>query len=501
MKKILSLILALTLVFSLFSMCGLTASAASYPVVYLDNSGVAYIGDTVPLNFTYMPAYNYEKMTVNIYDPDGDYIASSEFEFRNQYSNYVSFTSTWDTTGKKPGKYTVEVVKEFYSFYRWNTTPTNYTSSIVLKKPIDKKAINNPFKGSKENYKVSQDETIAATKSGINNTYNAWKNLYVKNVANPYNIQLTEIVMGSKAREIAVSENRYNYISEYDTTCQWVLMKFKVKNRGKSDIKFSDLISWHAAYLSDGKEATQIDNCTFGDLPNYSTVIAPGETKEAWVGFLMLKSQGLPFLKLQNNAYINVNPLCATKHKYSDNSDKNCNLCNQKRLVVSSCKLSTTTYTYNGKVKTPNVTVKNSAGKTLKKNTDYTVKYATGRKNPGKYKVTITFKGNYTGTKTLYFTINPAKTKVLKITPAKKSLKVYVSKKSTQVSGYQIQYATNKSFKSAKTKNLTSYKTTSVTLKGLSAKKTYFVRVRTYKTVSGKKYYSGWSSIAYKKTK
>ena len=164
-------------------------------------------------------------------------------------------------------------------------------------------------------------------------------------------------------------------------------------------------------------------------------------------------------------------------------------------------KLSTTTYTYNGKAKTPTVTVKDSAGKTLKKNVDYKVTYASGRKKVGTYKVTIKMMGKYSGTKTLTFKINPVKTKVSKLTAAKKMLTVTISKKSSQVTGYQIQYSTSKKFTSAKTKTVSSYKTTKVTLKGLKAKKTYYVRVRTYKKVGGKVYYSGWSTVKYKKTK
>lgn len=163
--------------------------------------------------------------------------------------------------------------------------------------------------------------------------------------------------------------------------------------------------------------------------------------------------------------------------------------------------LAATSYVYNGKTKTPAVTVKDSKGKILKKGIDYTVSYASGRKNVGKYKVTVTFKGNYSGSKNLYFTITPPKTTVSKLTAGKKSIRVNITKKSTQVSGYQIQYATAKSFKSAKIKTLSSYKTTSVTLTKLTAKKTYYVRVRTYKTVGGVKYYSAWSSYKYTKTK
>ena len=65
-------------------------------------------------------------------------------------------------------------------------------------------------------------------------------------------------------------------------------------------------------------------------------------------------------------------------------------------------------------------------------------------------------------------------------------------KKLTNVSGYQIQYAPNKKFKKAKRKTV---KSTSVTIKKLKKKKTYFVRVRAYKLADGKKVYGKWSSV------
>lgn len=164
-------------------------------------------------------------------------------------------------------------------------------------------------------------------------------------------------------------------------------------------------------------------------------------------------------------------------------------------------RLSQTSYTYNGKVKTPAVTVRKSNGIYLKKGVDYIVTYQSGRKNVGKYKVTIKFKGKYSGTKVLYFKINPAKTSVSKLTAGKKSLKVNIAKKASQITGYQIQYSTSKKFSSSKTQTIKSYKTTNATLNGLKSKKTYYVRVRTYKTVNGVKYYSDWSSAKYKKTK
>lgn len=91
-----------------------------------------------------------------------------------------------------------------------------------------------------------------------------------------------------------------------------------------------------------------------------------------------------------------------------------CTVCNKKSSTViykpDKMTLSSSGYTYNGKVKTPSVTVKDRKGNTLKKDTDYIVSYAKGRKVPGKYAVKLTFKGKYSGTKTLYFTIAPSVT-------------------------------------------------------------------------------------------
>jgi hypothetical protein len=170
-------------------------------------------------------------------------------------------------------------------------------------------------------------------------------------------------------------------------------------------------------------------------------------------------------------------------------------------LYVKTVNLSYTSYTYNGKVKTPAVTVKNSAGKVLTKNTDYTVTYSKDRTKVGTYKVTVQLKGKYSGTKTLTFKIVPAKTTVSKLTAGSKKITVSINKKTTQITGYQVQYSTSKTFTNANSKTITSYKTTKVTLSDLRANKTYYVRVRTYKTVNGVRYYSGWSDYKYVKTK
>lgn len=68
--------------------------------------------------------------------------------------------------------------------------------------------------------------------------------------------------------------------------------------------------------------------------------------------------------------------------------------------------LSNSSYTYDGKAKTPEVTVKNG-GTTLTENTDYTVAYS-NNVNAGTAKVTVTGQGDYTGKAEKTFTINKA---------------------------------------------------------------------------------------------
>ncbi len=99
-------------------------------------------------------------------------------------------------------------------------------------------------------------------------------------------------------------------------------------------------------------------------------------------------------------------------------------------------------------------------------------------------------------TKTITVTVNPPSVKLSKLTN-KKSKKMEIKwAKNTAVTGYQIQYSTDKNFKkSVKTVTVSKNKTVTKTVSKLSKNKKYYVRVRTYKTVSGTKYYSSWSNV------
>ncbi|MBR2417209.1 MAG: fibronectin type III domain-containing protein, partial [Clostridia bacterium] len=143
---------------------------------------------------------------------------------------------------------------------------------------------------------------------------------------------------------------------------------------------------------------------------------------------------------------------------------------------IKTIKLSATSYVYDGKTKTPSVTVTDVNGKKLIKNTDYTLKYSSGRKNPGNYKVKVTFKGNYTGSKTYSYKITPAKTTV-KAKQSTTSIKLTWTPV-TGAYGYRV-YLYDSSSKKWTTL-IKATKETSYTFKSLTPGTTYRYAVRPY---------------------
>lgn len=124
-------------------------------------------------------------------------------------------------------------------------------------------------------------------------------------------------------------------------------------------------------------------------------------------------------------------------------------------------------------------------------------------KKPGKVqiKVTAAATANYKkGTGTITLIVVPATPTVQKADAYKtKAIKVSY-KKASGASGYQITYATNKSFKNAKSVSVSSKKTSAV-IKNLKKGRNYYVKVRSYKKIGGKKYYSVYSKVKTVKTK
>ena len=231
---------------------------------------------------------------------------------------------------------------------------------------------------------------------------------------------------------------------------------------------------------------------------------------------------------------------------------------------------------YNGNVIHPKVIVKGKDGKIIDAS-NYTVKYSKGCKKIGKYKATVNFKNNYSGTVTKSFQIIKGKQKfnvsdktlvlgssgkslgikkqkgagkllysssnskvagvsgagkivpksigtakirvtsnansnykkasaVINVTVVPKAAKITSAvckdggkmlvkwSKGRSNSGYQIRYSDNKGMSEAKTVTVNKANVTSKTISGLKTGKEYYVQVRTYKTVNGKKICSQWSN-------
>lgn len=200
----------------------------------------------------------------------------------------------------------------------------------------------------------------------------------------------------------------------------------------------------------------------------------------------------------------------AAGHKWSEYREsgkvkRKCSVCGKTETVrtlpkVKMVQLSKTSYTYDGKAHMPTIKVTNTAGKKLKEGTDYKIKKPSGRKNAGIYTVTIEMKGDYTGKYRKTFQIIPKGTAISGVKAKEKAFSVSWKKQAKQTSGYQIQYAVDAKFKkSVVTKNVNNTKKVKLDVTKLKAKKKYYIRVRTYKTVKmngkSKKIYSGWSKV------
>ena len=218
---------------------------------------------------------------------------------------------------------------------------------------------------------------------------------------------------------------------------------------------------------------------TMVPLPNLKIYAKPGSQTEA-----RLKALGITPLSLSEETVEPTDPDPAPTP-----------------ISIATAKLTVKQQTYTGKSLKPAVTVK-LGDKTLVKGTDFTISYKNNKKI-GTATVTITGIGLYAGTAKAKFKIVPKGTALKKLTVTKKkSLTVKWKKQAKQTTGYQIALATNKKFtKNKKTVTVKGAKKVSKLVKKLKANKKYYVKIRTYKTVKGKKYYSKWSKVKTKKTK
>ena len=212
----------------------------------------------------------------------------------------------------------------------------------------------------------------------------------------------------------------YSDVAEFNGSC--FLMKDRSFKKGFDSKKFADYAD---AYIScsmfkdeSAIEQAERELCKALDLyegfkPDGIIYCNEDSAAEAYS-----EKTGIRYKYHHHNNHIFDIKTTAATTKKDGKISKSCSMCDYSETEtvpkIKSIKLSKTTYVYDGKKKTPSVTVKDTSGKTLKKDVDYTVKYSGTRKAVGTYTVKITFKGNYSGSKSLEFSIVLGQVKNLK---------------------------------------------------------------------------------------
>ena len=160
--------------------------------------------------------------------------------------------------------------------------------------------------------------------------------------------------------------------------------------------------------------------------------------------------------------------------------------------------LNTNIFTTNGKVQKPTAVVTDGRGKKLTNGTDYTVSYSNANStNVGRYTVTVKMKGNYSGSQTFPYYINPKPTTFLSSAQGgfkaiKNGFTLTWNKQTSQTTGYQLQYATKRDFSNAASVWIENNTTTSKTITGRAGNTRYYVRIRPYTKIGTGTFYGNW---------
>ncbi|MCM1543940.1 MAG: fibronectin type III domain-containing protein [Ruminococcus sp.] len=184
---------------------------------------------------------------------------------------------------------------------------------------------------------------------------------------------------------------------------------------------------------------------------------------------------------------------------YYENSCSKCDCSDYVTVpAVTNVKLSSTSYTYDGKAKNPSVVVKDSNGNTLKKGIDYTVSGELSTDKIGSHTIKVTLKGHYSGSKNLTYKIIPAKVNGVKVSSQTSSSINLTWASVIGADGYVI-YSYNSANKEYS--RVSSASKNSATVSKLKAGTTYKYSIRAYKKVNDKNVYSSYSSITTTTTK
>ena len=418
-----------------------------------------------------------------------DYIKSyddvSWYKFRISNPGYISFKFTHDyvdSSGNYWEAYLYDMDKSCLNSYDYRGTETSVTGgNIGVPAGIYYIKVQKGGSGYKEvNYNVKINYTASSVwEKEFNDDYNS-------------------------ANTISINKTYYGSIMKYSDV-DWY--KFKVSKTDSVSLKFT-----HKYMESNGYYwCVDLYNSSFSKLKTYdlrgtdSSKTMPKIRLSAGTYYLKVAKDGSGYSSVDYTIKINPSHTHAYKNVITKATPKangkivktcSCGATNGTTVLYAANKisLSPSSCTYNGKVRKPSVVVKGSNGAAIN-SSYYTVSYPSGRKNVGSYGIKVTFKGSYyQGSVTKQFVIKPAATSIAAIASVSKGFRVRWKEQSVQTTGYQIQYSRNSNFSNGTTVSVKNNKKTVETCKRLTGSKKYYVRVRTYKEVNGKTYYSAWSA-------
>lgn len=310
-KKVKSFIIVALLMVSSLLLFNHKVEAASYPIVMASDVYVS-VGEDAYIVYQYMPAFNNERLSIDLYDSSNRVVASISKSFNNAYASSIQYyTVKWDTKGISAGTYKAVVTKEFYSYYRWNTAPSTSTSYIYVVDDLQGASGNNLYTGTDTDFTCVQSGVQTAETNTLCNALSAWKSTSFGN----YTVQLKEMYLGSSAAEKVAQENMYN--GDAPIGMQWYLMVFDITNNCSQTLEASDILKQNAVYKYTGSRMTVGKTATMNDEKGvFDVIIEPGETTEVWMGICVPVCQQVPYLKI-NSTYLNINPAYASSRNVS----------------------------------------------------------------------------------------------------------------------------------------------------------------------------------------
>ena len=138
------------------------------------------------------------------------------------------------------------------------------------------------------------------------NPLSAWKKTKYEGYVTKYEIRLEELYIGNEAWKIVKEENPFNKAP--NSSQQWILMKFYLRNRGTDDLDSSSVVTHRSFYDLSGNKINYEDFATLSSGKRKRDItLRKGELDYVWVGILVNKNIGMPYLKV-GGGWLNTDP-------------------------------------------------------------------------------------------------------------------------------------------------------------------------------------------------